>query len=77
MTAAYRVPAEATSNAFWGCGVDIWAVKKSTSEELFSSQVDGKNYLCWILTLIHVEKTGNFYWLPLLKKLPPSIMEGF
>ena len=72
-----RVPAEATSNAFWGCGVDMWVVKKSTPEDLFSNWIEGKNYLGWILSLIHAEKTGNFYWLPLLKKLPPSIVEGF
>ena len=23
------------------------------------------------------KKIGNFYWLPLLKKLPPSMVEGF
>ena len=73
----HRVPAKATSNTFWGCGVNMRAVKKSSPEELFSNQVDGKNYLGWILALIHVEKTGNFYWLPLLKKLPPSMVEGF
>ena len=72
-----RVPAEATSNAFWGCGVDMQLVKKSSPEELFFNRVVGKNYLGWILALIHAEKTGNFYWLPLLKKLPPSMAEGF
>ena len=72
-----RVPAEATSNAFWGCGVNMWVVKKSTPKDLFSNWVEGKNYLGWILTLIHAEKTGNFYWLPLLKKLPLSMVEGF
>ena len=72
-----RVPAEATLNAFWGCGVDMQLVKKSSPEELFFNRVVGKNYLGWILTLIHAEKTGNFYWLPLLKKLPPSMAEGF
>ena len=67
---------EATSNAFWGCGVDMQVVKKSTPEDLFFNWIEGKNYLGWILTLIHTEKTGNFYWLPLLKKLPPSMVEG-
>ena len=72
-----RVPAKATSNGFWGCGVDMQAVKRNSPEELFSNRIDGKNYLGWILALIHAEKTGNFYWLPLLKKLPPSMVEGF
>ena len=72
-----RVPAEATSNAFWGCGVDMRLVKKSTPEDLFSNRIEGKNYLGSSLTLIHAEKTGNFYWLPLLKKLPSSMVEGF
>ena len=72
-----RVPAEATSNAFWGCRVDMRVVKKSTPEDLISNRIEGKNYLGWILTLIHTEKMGNFYWLPLLKKLPPSMVEGF
>ena len=72
-----RVPAEATSNAFWGCGVDMRVVRKNTAEQLYSNEVGGKNYLGWILALIHAEKTGNFYWLPLLKKLPPSMVEGF
>ena len=72
-----RVPAEATSNAFWGRGVDMQLVKKSSPDELFFNRVVGKNYLGWILALIHTEKTGNFYWLPLLKKLPPSMAEGF
>ena len=53
------------------------AVKRNSPEELFSNQIDRKNYLGWILALIHAEKTGNFYWLPLLKKLPPSMAEGF
>ena len=53
------------------------AVKKSSPEELFSNWIDEKNFLHWILSLIHAEKTGNFYWLPLLKKLPPSMVEGF
>ena len=68
---------EATSNAFWGCGVNMWVVKKSTPKDLFSNRIEGKNYQGWILTLIHAEKTGNFYWLPLLKKLPMSMVEGF
>ena len=72
-----RVPAEATSNAFWGCGVDMRVVKRSTPEDLFSHWIEGKNFLGWILTLIHTEKMGNFYWLPLLKKLPASMVEGF
>ena len=58
-------------------GLTFGLLKKSTSEELFSNWVDGKNYLSWILTLINVDKTGNFYWLPLLKKLPPSMVDGF
>ena len=53
------------------------AVKRNSPGELFSNWIDGKNYLGWILALIHAEKTGNFYWLPLLKKLPPSMVEGF
>ena len=68
---------EATSNAFWGCGVDMRVVKRSTPEDLFSHRIEGKNFLGWILALIHAEKTGNFYWLPLLKKLPASMVEGF
>ena len=52
-------------------------VKRSTPEDLFSNWIEGKNYLGWILALIHAEKMGNFYWLPLLKKLPPSMVEGF
>ena len=52
-------------------------VKKSTPKDLFSNWVEGKNYLGWILALIHAEKMGNFYWLPLLKRLPPSMVEGF
>ena len=72
-----RVPAEATSNAFWGCGVDMRVVKRSTPKDLFSNRIEGKNFLGWILALIHAEKTGNFYWLPLLKKLPSSMVEGF
>ena len=52
-------------------------VKRSTPEDLFSNQIEGKNYLGWILALIHAEKKGNFYWLPLLQKLPPSMVEGF
>ena len=72
-----RVPAEATSNRFWGCGVNMPAVRKSSPEELFSNRVDGKNYLGWILALIHAGKTGNFYWLPLLNKLPSSMVKGF
>ena len=40
-------------------------------------RIEGKNFLGWILSLIHAEKTGNFYWLPLLKKLPASMVEGF
>ena len=72
-----RVPAEATSNVFWGCGVNMRVVKKSSPEELFFNRIVGKNYLGWILALIHAEKMGNFSWLPLLKKLPPSMVEGF
>ena len=52
-------------------------VKRSTPEDLFSNRIEGKNFLGWILTLIHAEKTGNFYWLPLLKKLPSSMVDGF
>ena len=55
----------------------MWLVKKSTPEDLFSNRIEGKNYLGWILALIHTEKTGNFYWLPLLKKLPSSMVGGF
>ena len=79
MTAAYKQSTceEATSNAFWGCGVDMRIVKRSTPKDLFSHRIEGKNFLGWILALIHAEKTGNFYWLPLLKKLPASMVEGF
>ena len=52
-------------------------VRKKTAKEMYSNEVGGKNYLGWILALIHAEKTNNFYWLPLLKKLPPSMVEGF
>ena len=55
----------------------MWVVKRSTPEDLFSNRIEGKNYLGWILALIHAEKMGNFYWLPLLKKLPPSMVAGF
>ena len=55
----------------------MWVVKRSTPKDLFSHQIEGKNFLGWILALIHTEKTGNFYWLPLLKKLPASMVEGF
>ena len=68
---------EGTSNAFWGCGVDMRVIKRSTPEDLFSNRIEGKNFLGWILALIHAEKTGNFYWLLLLKKLPSSMVEGF
>ena len=72
-----RVPVEATSNAFWGCRVDMRVVKRSTPKDLFSNRIEGKNFLGWILALIHAEKTGNFYWMPLLKMLPSSMVEGF
>ena len=72
-----RVPAEDTTNRFWGCGVNMPALRRSSPEELFSNRVDGKNYLGLILALVHAGKTGNFYWLPLLNKLPPSMVEGF
>ena len=68
---------EATSNAFLGCRVDMRVLKRSTPEDLFSNWIEGKNFLGWILALIHTEKTGNFYWLPLLKKLLASMVEGF
>ena len=55
----------------------MWVIKRSTPEDLFSHQIEGKHFLGWILTLIHAEKTGNFYWLQLLKKLPASMVEGF
>ena len=51
--------------------------QKEHPEDLFSHRIEGKNFLGWILALIHAEKTGNFYWLPLLKKLPASMVEGF
>ena len=54
-----RVPVEATSNAFWGCGVDMQLVKKSSPDELFFNGVVGKNYLGWILALIHTQKNGK------------------
>ena len=56
----------------------MWVVKKSTPEQLFSHQVDGKNYLNFYPAVTDSRrKTGNLYWLPLLKKLPLSMVEGF
>ena len=72
-----RVPAEATENSFWACGVDIEAVRRSTTTELCKKLVTGKNYIGWILALIHAERTNSFYWLDLMYTLPPSIVEGF
>ena len=72
-----RVPAEATDNKFWACGVDIDAVRRSTTVELRKKLVTGKNYIGWILALIHAERTNSFYWLDLMYTLPPSIAEGF
>ena len=46
---------KATSNAFWDCGVNMRVVKKSTPEDSFSNRIEGKNYLGWILALIHTE----------------------
>ena len=66
-----RVPAEATSNAFWGCGVDMRLVKKSTPEDLFSNRVEGKNYLGWILALIHAGKNGQFLLVATVEKATP------
>ena len=57
----------ATLNAFWGCGVDMH-VKKSSPEELFSNQVDGKNYLGLILKLIHAEKNWQFLLVGTVEK---------
>ena len=59
--------------AGWTCG----SSKGTPPEDLFSNRIEGKKFLGWILTLIHAEKMGNFYWLPLLKKLPSSMVEGF
>ena len=72
-----RVPAEATENSFWACGVDIEAVRRSTTTELCKKLVTGKNYIGWILALIHAERTNSYYWLDLMYTLPPSIMKGF
>ena len=63
-----RVPVEATSNAFWGCRVDTQVVKKSTPEDLFSNQIEGKNYLGWILALIHAEKNRQFLLVATVEK---------
>ena len=70
---------------------DSGVVKKSRPEELFSNWVEGKKLSqldphtdsCgkkWQFLLVAtVEKTipVNFYWLPLLKKLLLSMVEGF
>ena len=72
-----RVPAEATTNSFWACGVDIDAMRRSTAQELRNKLVTGKNYIGWILLLIHAEKTNSFYWLDLMYTLPPSMVRGF
>ena len=72
-----RVPAEATDNSFWACGVDIEAVRRSNTTELCKKLVTGKNYIGWILALIHAERTNSFYWLDLMYTLPPSIVKGF
>ena len=72
-----RVPAEATENSFWACGVDIEAMSRSTTTELCKKLVTGKNYIGWILALIHTERTNSYYWLDLMYTLPPSIVKGF
>ena len=72
-----RVPAKATKNSFWACGVDIEVVRRSTTAELCKKLVTGKNYIGWILALIHTQRTNSFYWLNLMYTLPPSIVEGF
>ena len=72
-----RVPAEATTNGFWACGVDIDAVRRSTAPELCKKLVTGKNYIGWILALIHAERTNSFYWLDLMYTLPSSMVSGF
>ena len=72
-----RVPTEATTNGFWACGVDIEAVRRSTAPELCKKLVTGKNYIGWILALIHAERTNSFYWLDLMYTLPSSMVSGF
>ena len=79
MTAAYKQSTRGGPHpthsgvAGWICGSSKGAPQKTC----FPHRIEGKNFLGWILALIHAEKTGNFYWLPLLKKLPASMVEGF
>ena len=72
-----RVPAEATTNSFWVCGLDIEAVRRSTAPKLCKKLVTGKNYIWWILAFIHAERTNSFYWLDLMYTLSPSMVRGF
>lgn len=74
-----RVPCEATNNKFWGCGADLSKISSMNWEKMKEAEIlTGRNLFGWILCMVYAYNSNrNFYWLPLLQDMPPSMQEGF
>ena len=60
-----KLPCEATVNEYWGCGVDLEALR-SLDVRLWKEMMTGHNTLGWLIKTVDTERSSlkNYDWIP-------------
>ena len=72
-----RIPCEGVESKFWGSGLDMNNVSWHKYDELHDHHIKGANYLGWSICMVNAKKENDYYWMPFMKNLPDSFVEGY
>ena len=72
-----RIPCEGVESKFWGSGLDLSTVIRHKYDELRDRHIKGANYLGWSICMVYTKKEDDYYWMPFMKTLPESFVEGY
>ena len=72
-----RILCEGVESKFWGSGLDLRSVIQHKYDELRECHIKGANYLGWSICMVYTKKEDNYYWMPFMKTLPKSFVEGY
>ena len=72
-----RIPCEGVESKFWGLGLDLSSVILHEYDELRDRHIKGANYLGWSICMVYAKKEDDYYWMPFMKTLPKSFVEGY
>ena len=72
-----RILCEGVESKFWGLGLDLSTVIRHEYDELHDHHIKGANYLGWSICMVYAKKEDDYYWMPFMKTLPESFVEGY